>query len=80
MDENNMINTQLSSKRMLAMKDIKLKPLKIKFNVTTLDMIIAFIYKDSVLRTRKTLSNIFKLFNSLDMTNYVDNLELYNRV
>lgn len=75
-----MINTQLSSKRMLSMKDIKLKPLKIKFNVTTLDMVIAFIYKDSVLRTRKTLSNIFKLFNSLDMSNYNDNPELYNRV
>ena len=80
MNENTMINTQLSSKRMLSMKDIKLKPLKIKFNVTTLDMVIAFIYKDSVLRTRKTLSNIFKLFNSLDMTNYSDNPELYNRV
>ena len=75
-----MINTQLSSKKMLTIKDIKLKPLKIKFNVTTLDMVIAFIYKDSVLRTRKTLSNIFKLFNSLDMSYYNDNPELYNRV
>lgn len=80
MNENNMINTQLSSKKMLSMKDIKLKPLKIKFNVTTLDMVIAFIYKDSVLRTRKTLSNIFKLFNTLDMSNYTDNPELFNRI
>ena len=81
MTENNMINTQLSSKKMLSsMKEIKLKPLKIKFNVTTLDMVIAFIYKDSVLRTRKTLSNVFKLFNSLDMSNYTDNPELFNRV
>jgi hypothetical protein len=76
-----MINTQLSSsKKMLSMKEIILKPLKIKFNVTTLDMVIAFIYKDSVLRTRKTLSNIFKLFNNLDMSNYTDNPELFNRV
>ena len=75
-----MINSQLSSKKMLSIKDIKLKPLKIKFNVTTLDMVIAFIYKDSVLRTRKTLSNIFKLFNSLDMNYYTDNPELNNRV
>ena len=81
MTENNMINTQLSAKKMLSsMKEIKLKPLKIKFNVTTLDMVIAFIYKDSVLRTRKTLSNVFKLFNSLDMSNYTDNPELFNRV
>lgn len=80
MDGNNMINSQLSSKKMLSIKDIKLKPLKIKFNVTTLDMVIAFIYKDSVLRTRKTLSNIFKLFNSLDMNYYTDNPELNNRV
>jgi replicative DNA helicase len=62
------------------MKDIRLKPLKIKFNVTTLDMVIAFIYKDSVLRTRKTLSNIFKLFTNLDMQYYSNNPELYNRV
>ena len=83
MENNGMINTQLTSsntKKMLSIKDIKLKPLKIKFNVTTLDMVIAFIYKDSVLRTRKTLSNIFKLFNSLDMSYYNDNPELYNRV
>ena len=82
MEENNMINTQQAStlKKMLSMKDIRLKPLKIKFNVTTLDMVIAFIYKDSVLRTRKTLSNIFKLFNILDMSYYNDNPELFNRV
>lgn len=81
MNDTNMINTQqLSPKKMLSIKDIKLKPLKIKFNVTTLDMVIAFIYKDSVLRTRKTLSNILKLFTTLDMSVYSDNPELYNRV
>ena len=80
--DNYMINTKQASntKKMLSMKDIKIKPLKIKFNVTTLDMVIAFIYKDSVLRTRKTLSNIFKLFTGLDMNYYNDNPELYNRV
>ena len=81
MDNNNMINTQPSLKKMLlSMKDIRLKPLRIKFNITTLDMVISFIYKDSVLRTRKTLSNIFKLFTNLDMNYYNDNPELYNRV
>ena len=81
MNNTNMINTQqLSPKKMLSIKDIKLQPLKIKFNVTTLDMVIAFIYKDSVLRTRKTLSNILKLFTTLDMSIYNDNPELTNRI
>ena len=47
----------ISSKKMLSVKDVRLKPLKIKFNIITLDMVIAFIYKESVLRTRKTLNN-----------------------
>ena len=72
--------TQISTKKALSIKDIKLKPLKIKFNIITLDMVIAFIYKDSVLRTRKTLSNIYKLFNNLDMKMYDNNPELLNRI
>lgn len=45
---------------------IQLQKLKIKFDLNTLDMVIAFLYKDSVLRTRKTLNNINRLFNNLD--------------
>jgi hypothetical protein len=62
------------------MTDIKLKPLKIKFDITTLNMIISFIYKDSVLRTRKTLSNIYKLFNNLDESLYEDDELLKARI
>ena len=62
------------------MTDIKLKPLKIKFDITTLNMIISFIYKDSVLRTRKTLSNINKLFNNLDESLYEDDELLKARI
>lgn len=69
-----------SAIKSLNIKDIKLKPLKIKFNIITLDMVIAFIYKDSVLRTRKTLSNIYKLFNNLDIGMYDNNPELLNRI
>ena len=69
-----------SIKKALGVQDIRLKPLKIKFNVTTLNMICAFIYKDSVLRTRKTLSNILKLFNNLDILAYENNPELLNRI
>ena len=67
-------------KKLLDMTSIKLKPLKIKFDITRLDMIISFLYKDSVLRTRKTLSNIYKLFNNLDMDIIKDNPELEARV
>lgn len=59
---------------------IKMLPIKVKFNITTLDYVLAFIYKDSVLRTRKTLSNINKLFCNLDMSLYEDNDELSNRI
>lgn len=61
-------------------RSIKLQPLQIKFDLTTLNMVIAFIYKDSVLRTRKTLHNILKLFNSLDMSVYEKNPYQQDRI
>lgn len=67
-------------KEMIDIKSIKLKKLKIKFDITTLDMVIAFIYKDSVLRTRKTLSNIAKLIDNLDDLLYEDNYVLKDRL
>ena len=67
-------------KKYLSIKDIKLKPLKIKFDITTLNMVISFIYKDSVLRTRKTLTNIYKLFNNLDMSVYENEPSLEARI
>ena len=51
-------------KKLLNVKNIKLTPLKIKFDITRLDMIISFLYKQSVLRTRKTLTNTYKLFQN----------------
>lgn len=59
---------------------IILSKLNIKYDIHTLNMIIAFIFKDSVLRTRRTLSNIYKLFNSIDERNYNDNIFLKDRV
>lgn len=64
----------------LAIKDIKIVPLKIKYDITTLNMVMAFIYKPSVLRTRKTLMNIYKLFSSLDDKIYFDNPDLLDRI
>ena len=60
--------------------DIKLLKLKVKFNITTLNMILAFIYKDSVLRTRKTLRNIYKFVTNLDMSLYENNPSLVSRL
>ena len=67
-------------KQIIDFKSIRLKKLKIKFDITTLNMVIAFIYKDSVLRTRKTLSNIYKLFDNLDELLYEDNPSLKDRI
>lgn len=50
--------------------DIKMSKLKIKMDITTLNMIIRFLFKDSVLRTRKTLKNIQLLMDSLDLDVY----------
>lgn len=73
-------NITIPRKNFITMTDIKLKPLKIKFDITTLNMIISFIYKDSVLRTRKTLSNIYKLFNNLDESLYEEDELLKARI
>ena len=67
-------------KKLLNVKNIKLTPLKIKFDITRLDMIISFLYKQSVLRTRKTLTNIYKLFQNLDESLISDTPELMARV
>ena len=62
------------------LETIKLEKLKIKFDITTMDMIISFIFKDSVLRTRKTLNNIAKIFSNLDMSMYTDSPALEARI
>ena len=61
-------------------KSIVMLPIKVKFDISTLNAMIAFLYKDSVLRTRKTQSNLFKLMNHLDMSLYDDKPELLNRI
>ena len=60
--------------------NIKLKKIKLKMDMTMLDSILAFIYKDSVLRTRKALNNTYKLFNMIDKSIYKDNEELKSRI
>ena len=68
-------------KKMLTdVRTIYLLPIKIKFDISTLNMIIAFLYKDSVLRTRKTQSNIMKLMENLDLSLYEEQQELLERI
>lgn len=49
---------------------ILLEPLDIKFDITTLNSLISFIAKPSVLRTRKALTHIRKLFTVLNLSLY----------
>ena len=50
--------------------DINMSKLKIKIDITTLKMIIRFLFKDTVLKTRKTLRNIDLIMDSLDLSVY----------
>lgn len=43
-------------------------------------MVISFIYKESILRTRKVLNSFLKLFDNLDMTYYDEHPELKERI
>lgn len=60
--------------------NIKLKKIKLKMDITMLDSIIAFIYKRSVLRTRKALNNTYKLFNMIDQSIYKKDEQLKARI
>lgn len=61
-------------------KDLRLQKLKIRMDVRMLDSILAFIYKDSVLRTRKTLQNIRNLFDIIDDDIYSGKPNLEDRI
>lgn len=58
---------------------IKASKIKVKFDIRMLECIIGFIYKDSVLRTRKTLKNIKTLFDIIDESMYINDVDLYSR-
>ena len=73
------INKKLS-KLLMYPENINLEPIKIKFNITTLDSIISLLYKDTKLLTRKTQNNILNLFSNLDLNEYDNNPELLDRI
>lgn len=67
-------------KSFLTTHDIKSAKIRIKLNITTLDSLISFLYKESVLRTRKTMNNIRKFINALDYSLYEGEVELLARI
>ena len=75
-----MNNLEVSKKQLMNINTLLNKPIKVKFSIRTLDMVLSFLYKDSVLKTRKVLSNMDKLFNKLDTSMYEDNVELKKRI
>ena len=77
---NALINQKVSSKRLLSIGNIKLARLKIGFDIQTLNMIIAFLMKESVLRTRKTITNIQKVIENTEPEMYEKNPELKVRI
>lgn len=63
------------------LSELRAQKLPIKIDITTLDMTIQFLYKDGALKTRKALTNIDKLFKSLDKDIYTEKeVELTNRI
>ena len=68
------------NKEILRFKQLRLKKIKLPFDTGYLDIIIAFIYKESVLRTRKVLQNIYKLFDIIDDTMYSDKPQIEDRI
>ena len=71
---------EVKDKDLLKFKNLRLKKIKVRFDEQMLNSIIAFIYKDSVLRTRKTLQNIQKLFMIVDDEIYEGKPLLQDRI
>lgn len=61
-------------------KQNKATKLPIKFNITHANMIIGYLFKQSVQITIKSLKNLKKLFDIIDLNIYIDNDALYTRM
>ena len=72
--------TSLIKKEVPDLTKIKAAKLKIRFDVMTLNAIIGLIYKQTTLKTRKTVNNIKKLFEIVDPETYIHDVELNDRI
>lgn len=77
-DNNELINSK-KKRDWINAQNILMKPIKVKFDIQTLNMILAFIYKDSVLRNRKNLNYFKKVIDNIDPKVYKDNPLLERR-
>lgn len=73
------LEMKLTKEQIKNLNNLTLSNLKIKISIEVLDMMIAFLYKPSTLRTRKTLNNIYLLLTSIDKSMYENDPELSNR-
>ena len=72
--------SKIPLRKRLEVGAIKMTKLPIMLDIQMMDMVIAFLMKDSVLRTRKTINNIDKLMEAIDPCMYEGQVELESRV
>lgn len=72
--------SKIPLRKRLEVGAIKMMKLPIMLDIQMMDMVIAFLMKDSVLRTRKTINNIDKLMEAIDPAMYEGQVELESRV
>lgn len=73
-------NIKAFNKNIIQSKPVDMKKIRHRFTLIQLDALISFLYKDSVLRTKKTLTNIKKVIDNLDYDIYKDNPDLIARL
>lgn len=66
-------------KQLPDIRKIKASKIKIKFDIRMLECIIGFLYKDTKLRTLKVLKNCRALFDIIDESIYINDVDLYSR-
>lgn len=69
-------DVSLKLKEITNFQQLRLKKINLKLEIFTLDSIVAFLFKDSVLKTQKLLKNIFKLFSNINPEPYYANNDL----
>jgi len=72
-------DVSIKLKNITNFQQLKLKKINLKLEIFTLDSIVAFLYKDSVLKTQKLLKNIYKLFKNINPEPYMLNPDLRTR-
>ena len=70
----------LRIKKMNDVKTIRNTKLKIPQNTYTLDLTIAFLFKDSTLKTRKVLNHFHRFYNAIDLDMHEGRNDILSRL